>query len=293
LLTCDKHGDGMKLAATVILYNPEISVIDNINTYSDHVDSLIIIDNSDCLNSEFVSKLKKIGKKIIYQSFGDNLGIAKALNTAAKLAIEKGFSHLLTMDQDSSFDKKNISVLKKTALKNNSKNFSVISPVFTLNNESFDISMPHADILTEVKSVITSGSILNLEAFRASGGFCEKLFIDQVDHEFCLRASKSGYKTYFLSNCFMNHKLGESETVKFLFFKTRVTNHNYIRRYYMTRNNLYIAVNYWREIPETIRKMTADNFKMMLFEKERLKKIRSIMLGVFDFLRGHYGKYNH
>jgi len=283
----------MKLAATVVLYNPDISVFNKIRTYIDEIDLLIIVDNSEIPNTQLLSKMNKISKNIHYISFGENLGIAKALNTAAKLAIDKGYSHLLTMDQDSSFDRRNISLLIKNACNKTINEYAVIGPVFSLKSEDKRRVTAGKPVLNEVKSVITSGSILNLEAFRASGGFCEKLFIDQVDHEFCLRASKSGYKTYLLSNCFMNHKLGESETVKFLFFKTRVTNHNYIRRYYMTRNNLYIAVNYWREIPETIRKMTADNFKMMLFEKERLKKIRSIMLGVFDFLRGHYGKYNH
>jgi len=283
----------MKLAGTVVFYNPDISVLDNISSYIDEIDLLIIVDNSEIQNKKLLTKIKKYGKKIHYISFGENLGIAKALNTAAELAIKKGYSHLLTMDQDSSFDKKNISVLKKTALKNINMNYAVIAPVFTLKNESSDSRMAHSNNLSEVKSVITSGCILNLEAFSSAGGFYEKLFIDQVDHEFCLRARKHGYKTYIIHDCFLNHKLGESVNVKFLFFKTRVTNHNHIRRYYMTRNGLYLAAHYWSEIPETIRKMTADNLKMMIFEKEKIKKLRSVVLGIFDFLLGHYGKYNH
>jgi len=104
----------MKLAGTVIFYKPDISNIDNIATYIDEIDLLFVIDNTEKADNKFASKLKKFGNKIEYHSFGENLGIAKALNTAAKLAIEKGFSHLLTMDQDSSFDKKNISVLKNS-----------------------------------------------------------------------------------------------------------------------------------------------------------------------------------
>ncbi|HQE59909.1 MAG TPA: glycosyltransferase family 2 protein [Spirochaetota bacterium] len=283
----------MKLAGATVLYNPDISILDNIRTYIDEIDLLIIVDNSEIQNKKLISKLKKYGKKIQYISYGENLGIAKALNTAAKLAIEKGFSHLLTMDQDSRFDKKNISVLKRTAIKNIYRNYAVIAPVFTLKNESSDSRINHSHILTEVKSVITSGCLLNLEAFNSAGGFCEKLFIDQVDHEFCLRARKHGYKTYIIRDCFLNHKLGDSESIKILFFKTRVTNHNYIRRYYMTRNSLYLAAHYWAEIPETIRKMTADNLKMIIIEKEKIKKLRSVILGFFDFVRGHYGKYNH
>ena len=283
----------MKLAGTVIFYKPDISNIDNIATYIDEIDLLFVIDNTEKADNKFASKLKKFGNKIEYHSFGENLGIAKALNTAAKLAVEKGFSHLLTMDQDSRFDKKNISVLKRTAIKNINKKFAVIAPVFTLKNESSDSRINHSDILDEVKSVITSGCILNLEAFNSAGGFCDKLFIDQVDHEFCLRARKKGYKTYILRDCFLNHNLGESVNVKFLFFKTRVTNHNYIRRYYMTRNGLYLAAHYWNEIPETIRKMTADIFKMIIFEKDRIKKLRSVVLGIFDFIRCRYGKYDY
>jgi len=283
----------MKLAATVVLYNPDISVLNNIRTYIDDIDLLIIADNSDIPNTQLLSKLKKLGNKIQLISFGENLGIAKALNTAARLAVDKGYSHLLTMDQDSSFDKINISYLKNTALKNIRMKFAVIAPVFTLKTERVKRIRSNSEILDEVKSVITSGCILNLEVFNYVGGFCDKLFIDQVDHEFCLRARKKGYKTYILRDCFLKHNLGESVNVKFLFFKTRVTNHNYIRRYYMTRNGLYLAAHYWNEIPETIRKMTADIFKMIIFEKNRIKKLRSVVLGIFDFIRCRYGKYDY
>ena len=283
----------MKLAGTVILYNPDISVIDNIRTYINEIEFLVIVDNSEIPNSKVNSKLDQFGNKIQYISFGENLGIAKALNTAAKLAIDKGYSHLLTMDQDSSFDKINITYLKTTTVKNKKMKFAVIAPVFSLKTEHVKRIPSNSGILDEVKSSITSGGILNLEAFCSTGGFCEKLFIDQVDHEFRLRSRKLGYKTYILGDCFLNHNLGESVSIKFLFFKTRVTNHNHVRRYYMTRNGLYLAAHYWNEIPETIRKMTEDNLKMMIFEKERVKKIRSIFLGVFDFMRGHYGKYDH
>jgi len=283
----------MKLAGTVVLYNPDISVIDNIRTYIDEIDLLIIVDNSEIQNKKLLSKLKKYGNKIQLISFGENLGIAKALNTAARLAVDKGYSHLLTMDQDSSFDKINISYLKNTAIKNKKMKFAVIAPVFSLKTEHVKRIRSNSGILDDVKSVITSGCILNLEAFNSAGGFCDKLFIDQVDHEFSLRARKKGYKTYILRDCFLNHNLGESVNAKFLFFKTRVTNHNYIRRYYMTRNGLYLAAHYWNKIPETIRKMTADIFKMIIFENDRIKKLRSVVLGIFDFIRCRYGKYDY
>ena len=283
----------MKLAAAVILYNPDISVVDNISTYTDYVNEIIVIDNSEIQNIEIINKINRISRKVQYHHFGNNLGIATALNTAAAFALRKGFSHLLTMDQDSSFDKKNIMLLIKTADRNKKEKYAVIAPVFHLMTKIVKTIQSKSGILTEVKSVITSGGILNLESFCSAGGFIEKLFIDQVDHEFCLRARKYGYKTYILRDCYLNHKLGESEKVKFLFLKSNITNHSYVRRYYMTRNCLYLASHYWSEIPETIRKMTADNFKMIIFEKEKLKKIRSILLGVFDFLRGHYGKYNY
>ena len=92
----------MRLAGVVILYNPESEVVKNIETYAGNLDKLFIIDNSENPNTDVATQFEKI-KNATYIPHYDNQGIASRLNEAAHIAISQGFTHLLTMDQDSSF----------------------------------------------------------------------------------------------------------------------------------------------------------------------------------------------
>ena len=92
------------LAGVVILYNEDPhKIIENILSYSTKLDKIYLYDNSTVKNINWEILLNKLGKKVEYIFFGENLGIAKRLNTAATSAIKDGYSFLLTMDQDSSF----------------------------------------------------------------------------------------------------------------------------------------------------------------------------------------------
>ncbi len=52
----------LKIAATTILYNPNMEVIDNIHSYLNDVDVIYAIDNSEKENPDFVKRLIEIGK---------------------------------------------------------------------------------------------------------------------------------------------------------------------------------------------------------------------------------------
>ena len=52
----------MNLAGSVILYNPDSSVINNINTYVEMVSVLYVIDNSIQSNEYILAELRKNNK---------------------------------------------------------------------------------------------------------------------------------------------------------------------------------------------------------------------------------------
>ena len=89
-----------KIAAVVILYNPELSILENIKSYIDQVEKLYVVDNSEASNESLIQEIKSFSK-IEYIPNKYNIGIAAALNIGARKAIEEGFDYLLTMDQDS------------------------------------------------------------------------------------------------------------------------------------------------------------------------------------------------
>jgi rhamnosyltransferase len=173
------------VAAIVVTYNPDRSVVDNILNYIDEVDSIIAVDNSEKAHSRFVSFAEQ--RKWIYVQNGTNLGIAGALNVGMKEAQKRHADYALLMDQDSRFFDAASSVFALVAcMEANKSNFMVSSVVNTKGLESGKT----VEGCREVEVCITSGTLLNLSLVEEVGWHREKLFIDYVDLEYALRAKK-------------------------------------------------------------------------------------------------------
>ena len=90
-----------KIAGCVILYNPDVNVIENVASYIHCLDVLYVVNNQG--GDKIAEELSQIYKgKIIYIMYQDNKGIAYSLNEVLRLA-EDNYDFLLTMDQDSRF----------------------------------------------------------------------------------------------------------------------------------------------------------------------------------------------
>lgn len=276
----------MKLAGVVILYNPDESVIDNINSYIEDVDFLYILDNTEDysdFSSIAFSRLKN--HRYNYIPFRKNMGIAYALNYVIR--ISQTYDFLLTMDQDSKFSK---GMLKK--YKDKISQFcqnDVAMYALNYNSERSDegtTRLPH-----EVEKAITSGSIVDLAKARVVGGFDENLFIDEVDHEFCFRAIKNGYRIIEFNDIHLMHHLGNPITKSILGHHFGSTNHSEIRKYYITRNKIYVMKKYPHIRKEYFTFLIKTFFAMIILEKKRKEKIKYILRGIRDALRNNMGKY--
>lgn len=278
----------------VVLYNPDESVWSNITSYIDHVGLLYVIDNSEQKNLILVDKIKN-HPGTVYIDNKLNFGIASALNRGAKEAINNSASWLLTMDQDSRFDKTSLHTLVAFAysLPEDHK-VGVLSPVHKTVNA--DVSIVKDDILTvEVDTVMTSGNLIYLKAFQYVGGFLEKYFIDCVDHEYCLRLKVNGYKVILHKESVLEHNLGDIESISFLGRKIYYTNHSAIRRYYIMRNRLDLIFRYGLKFPlfsfKEFAKLLTETSKIILFEKNKFKKILFSIKGCWHFFLDRFGQF--
>lgn len=276
----------MKLAGVVILYNPDESIIDNINSYIEDVDYIYILDNtedySNFSNIAF-SRLKK--RQYHYIPFRKNMGIAYALNYVIR--ISQAYDFLLTMDQDSKFSKGMLEKYKDKISKFYQSNVAMYAVNYNSKwSDEATIRLPH-----EVERAITSGSIVDLAKARAIGGFDEKLFIDEVDHEFCLRAIKNGYKIIEFSDIYLIHHLGTPISKSILGYCFGSTNHNGLRKYYITRNKIYVMKKYPHIRKEYVAFLIKNFLAMILLEKNKKEKIKYILYGIRDALNNNMGKY--
>lgn len=291
----------LKFAGVVVLYNPTNEINNNIKTYINSLEKLYVIDNSS-INNE--SLLKK-NKKIVYIPNYDNLGIATALNIGAKKAIEDGFDYLLTMDQDSHFEKNNVSkminMIKnypeddeiEKMFGNDLSKIGLFSPLHVINNDPSIMGKPNSNYDSPL-NVMTSGNFINLKAYQEINGFNDDFFIDCVDFEYCMHLRKKGYNIIRNNSAILNHELGNYVTKK-IFGKTYSTfEHNHIRRYYIIRNRYYLCDMYWNDFNEYCKlekKCTWKEIKLVwLCEKHKIKKTYYMIKGFIDFKKGKKGR---
>jgi rhamnosyltransferase len=279
-----------KLAGVVILYNPESQKsLQNILSYAAGLNKLYILDNSENQLENWAELAKQLGDHVEYIHYGGNEGIAKRLNTAAHKAIQDGYNFLLTMDQDSSFPEgvfnKYLNEIVNCSIDNVGQFGVNFQPQFTA------IEAKPIDAL----SLITSGSIINLDRFLKIGDYNEDLFIDFVDLEFSYRVNNSGYKVIQFTNFILNHQIGDR--VPGRSFKTfKVTNriiHSPIRVYYIVRNGLYLIF----KAKYISKKARLDLFKGMkilknnyIYHPQLFKIYLFTIFGIIDFFRNKMGK---
>lgn len=278
------------IAAVVVLYNPDQAVIGNIESYINNIDILYAVDNSDQKQSNIITSLLK-NPKIHYINNNGNQGIAHALNIGANKAIEMGYEWLLTMDQDSSFNpvifKKYLECFQRIQ---NPDKIAIFSPNYLRSN-----NIESSCSFTEKLTTITSGSLLNLHLYRIIGEFDEKLFIDGVDHDYCLRVHLHNYKVIQFETIFLEHQIGSPIRINLL-GKTQYRNiHSPIRHYYMARNSLYILSKYHNKFPGYTRNHIWKVFKTLTFaliygENKRIR-FKYILEASKDFLSGKMGKH--
>ncbi len=275
----------MKLSAVVVFYNPSGENINTINNYINSIDKLYVVDNSDDRTIRLEST-----KKIEYIKLNENLGIAHALNVGARKAIKDGYKFLLTLDQDSKVTSDIVNSLKDYIKNNKDDTIGLISPYQDIDSKNDKRDSDVEDMI----EVMTSGNIINLDAYKEIGGFKDWLFIDCVDTDYCMNLHKHGYKVLRLNNLVMKHELGNLVVHKLFGKEYPCYNHNPVRRYYIVRNNLYINQMYKDIYPEYCKRLLriqkGQLKRIIVFEKNKIKKILMMYRGYKDYKNGIKGK---
>lgn len=272
-----------KIALVIVLYNEK--PLDYI--YNNPEIPVIIVDNTEhrdlCLRSD----------NLYYIPLKDNFGIAYALNVGFEKARHIGVNWIITMDQDSEFPSNMVEEYRKFLSEGHEK-VGIVAPLINM----YKGENKHADSKIEIISeALASGSMVSLEAYDRAGGFKVQLFIDAVDFEFCYNLSSLGYIHYQINNVVMQHQLGETKEYKFLgkhlFY---VTNHSYVRHYYMHRNGLYLKEHYaslLKRKPFGLVEIAITLLKIVFFEKDRYRKLKAHYWGWKDYKNNIFGKLNH
>ena len=264
------------------------------------VGAVIVVDNTD--DPGVNGKLQLPSHQSIEIIRNErNLGIAAALNQGMSRAIDLGFTWTITFDQDTWVQPNLVATLLDIYQRQTSRErIGIIG----CNYEDENVHRsPHKFTgdrsFREVDVVITSGSLMPAALFSVAGPFREDLFIDFVDHEYCLRLRKLGYKVLSSTAPLMLHALGAATPVDINLGLGKIpftlANRSALRRYYMTRNALLVARSYLTLTPIWVLRSLARvvllaPLKIPFERSGRWNKFRATLLGAFDALRSKSGK---
>lgn len=248
--------DTTSVIAVVVTYFPEEKgLASQIIQLRKQVSHVVLVDNTPIKrqdqaeeNTDFVTSIR----------LGENVGLAKGLNVGILKAREMGATHVLLMDQDSipqdrmveklmaglteSQQKYRVAAAGPNFLDSRGATFTPFWRVGFPRNKPASQSKDEEFIFTDC--LITSGCLIPLEALQQVGEMNERLFIDNVDLEWCLRARYMGWRLIGIPDAILSHQLGDTHIQApwhlRILGKKIVIQHSSTRLYYIMRNRILL-----------------------------------------------------
>ncbi len=287
----------MKIFAGIITYNPDMDkLMDNIKVVLPQVDGLLIVDNGSENTTDINKLIQRVNVEhnpnftdILFRANEKNKGVAYALNQIMNKAESLGANWVLTLDDDteiypdllSKYRKfieseeveglASISCLRKDRQYKEKNRAVTVTEVVNSSCQEYDI----------VKTCITSGNLVLVDAWRQVKGFNNRLFIDMVDDDFCLKLGEKGYKIARLNTHGFLHEMGENiQHVSFMGKDKVVFGYSPIRKYYTARNIRYIVNRYHMGLNnEYTRYLIKRIVGTLFYEKNKLKGLTAYIKG--------------
>lgn len=278
-----------ELIIGIVLFNPELNILNqNLKFMNKNGYHVVLIDNGSNNLVEIKNCLKEFDNTVLISNH-ENKGIAYALNSIIDFAKNNKYSWILTLDQDSMPNEDMLNKMMESAL----PTYSIVCPRLVDCNVSqeirngkivYDTKKSNLEFIKNPKEIMTSGCMMNIKVFEKVGKFDDKLFIDYVDVDYNIRVLEAGLKIVRVNDAILAHQLGESTIKKFLGHSILVDNHNSMRRYYITRNRLYIAKKYYKDkgYKKELLKVVLSGIKIVLYENDKMNKVKAIFKGIKD-----------
>lgn len=274
----------------------------------DHpVDEILIVDNS-----EKKVDVARLADNIIVKHHPENIGISGGLEIGVIWAIDQKYDFLWMFDQDSQPTEDCLSSLidEYINLKSRGEQIGIIAPLsFDLNTGielpggvfdryQFTSSKLFKEETYKCDVVITSGSLVSMEAAKHAELPNVDLFIDAVDWDYCMNLKKKGYGTFMTRKATMKHRFSALKLIDIPFTSRKITTNNYpsIRIYYICRNHTYIAIKSAASyfvliaVAQRLAYLIKSSVKIIFFEKNKTEKVYLGFIGTFDGLRRKLGK---
>ena len=283
--------------SVVVTFNPDDGFSARLRSIRQQVQTVVVVDNGSANAKIVEATALDLGCSVLMNEA--NLGIAKALNQGILFGAQFHFKWMATFDQDSVVPADEIPRLLAMANElSNATDVAILAMSHWDRGSGRDYHRP-GEILKEcgpwreVRTTITSGSFIRMSAFNEVGLFDEKLFIDMVDIDFCMRCRIRGHRILECRAITLKHSMGDSKIRYWLGRPVVLKQHAPIRRYYIMRNQLEMCRRYMRADPRwalgSLWDLISRFILVLMFEECRWKKFRAMLAGTRDFALRRFG----
>ncbi|WP_338845896.1 glycosyltransferase family 2 protein [Massilia sp. W12] len=291
------------VCAVVVSYQPQPERLRRLlETMVLQANAVLVVDNGSRAQSALQNLVQEAGAYFL--PLAENIGLAAGFNRGIAWAMARNASHVMLFDQDSA---PTPSMLRQMLFAENwilqqGLPLAALGPAFVdvKTRVMGDVIGPEAwftrrkrqpdlAMLIRAAYLISSGKLIRTSVLREVGLMDEKLFIDAVDTEWCLRARNLGLECFCVTDAMMQHDLGDSSTS---IGKRKIALHSPLRHYYIMRNAILLmrmAHIPWRfkctEAYKSLRRLIG----WTLLCRPRLKHLQYMLRGIVDGLRGKSG----
>ena len=280
--------------AIIVTYHPDNDFPQRAKIAVDQFDLTILVDNGSIGEELRMLQEMALNSDIELVENGINVGIAAALNRGCRAAFASRYEWVVLLDQDTLISPVMLSVLADVFLGVENQKTMLGSNYHDAHKGRDFISCTGNDaVYRERKTLITSGTLMSLEMFREIGEFREDYFIDSVDHEYCLRARRHGYRVIISCQPLMTQRIGAGAENGRRQHRFMSFNHSAQRKYFIARNTVATAKLYLFQEPAwSVRqgwRLAMDLTSIILYEKNKARKLRAFLMGLFHGIFGKMG----
>jgi rhamnosyltransferase len=278
-----------KVVAVIVAYHPNLALLNRVIESTAAMVSRIVVVNND--GGDWPAGLKA---PVFVHAPARNIGLAAAYNYGADVARKEGATHLLLLDQDSVPAPGMVGKLLEPY--SSSEPIGAVGPLWK-DPRTGEVGgfatrfglrrIPEPEEILKVEFLISSGSLIGLDALSQIGLFDDRLFIEHVDTDWALRAKAQGFGLYGVAAAMLEHTIGDAVLV-FPGSSRRAFVYPPERTYYLVRNSIRL----WLRPYATWRWRLFDFWRLcrlillyLAFAPERGSRIKAIVQGIRDAFR--------
>jgi len=182
-----------RVIAVVPTFHPDDGVVGRLRDLARQVDRVIVVDDGSGPSAD-AALADAAASGIEVHRLERNSGIAAALNTGVRVALDDGADYVVNVDQDTDLPEDYVGIALGIFARANAVTRLGIVAVDAVNGAPALPTWVSPEGFGLVPEAIQTGFVISRECLEHGGLFDERLVIDCVDTEYCLRVRDRGFR---------------------------------------------------------------------------------------------------